>query len=351
MPIQKVRSRLSLPIFYTCIMLLSGCALLDAANGASDQNGNANTPDAQDTPDAHDGPDGNTEPEILNSAYSLSAGQAHTCAVRKSDSYFECWGEEGTEKRLGDPSNAYTSVEAGDWHTCALSKVGSTVECWGDVEAQPPVPSDAFKSISSGASDTCGITAGDGKIKCWGWNPTRGQLLPPDGSNFKAISVGQNHGCAIDADDKIQCWGYLHELVSSKIQTAIDAEAGPNTYRAVSVGANSTCAIALETSQVRCWTSLASPIPNPSPDIEFSAISSYDLRTCGVTNDAAIICWGATLLNQDPTEAQPKDDGAFDAIAIGANHTCAVEVTGDASKVVCWGQPGFEPTWTVPEDL
>jgi alpha-tubulin suppressor-like RCC1 family protein len=180
--------------------------------------------------------------------FAVSAGDAHSCAVRTNGTV-ACWGS-GKQGRLGNgDSQTYTfslnpvdvvglagtvaSVGAGGDRTCALMRSGS-VKCWGRVrpgrpltEAQPneiaatamDVPGLAGVSgLAVGKSHSCALLA-NGTVKCWGWNE-KGQLgngatsdsegpvdvvgLPP---GVLAISAGESHTCAAMDNGGAYCWG------------------------------------------------------------------------------------------------------------------------------------------------
>ena len=80
----------------------------------------------------------------------------YTCAIRESEGAIECWGltgyfasyeETGWETQLIDdgrtdaPEGSYTAVSAGFAHTCAIRASDGAIECWGDNDdgqATPP---------------------------------------------------------------------------------------------------------------------------------------------------------------------------------------------------------------------
>jgi len=129
-------------------------------------------------------------------ASTISAGGAHTCAIRQSGQAV-CWGynEFG---QLGNGANINRNVpvnvtglgdaraiSAGDLYTCAIRKSGRAV-CWGSNvygelgngtsgdRAFSNVPVNVTglgdaKEISAGGGHTCAIRQ-SGQAVCWGWN-------------------------------------------------------------------------------------------------------------------------------------------------------------------------------------
>jgi len=121
----------------------------------------------------------------------VSAGNLHTCAMKKDGRLF-CWGynsigQLGNNDYLSSliPVQEYTAatdwaqVSAGNLHTCAVKKDGRLF-CWGwnlygsgSVPAQVTAATD-WAHVSAGNSHTCAVKQ-DGRLFCWG-NGDTGQL-------------------------------------------------------------------------------------------------------------------------------------------------------------------------------
>lgn len=193
-------------------------------------------------------------PEAGRPWMSVTAGEAHTCAIGETASgpRAYCWGD-ASNGRLGNDQasgvettptmaegalrNANThTISAGAAHTCATASVSNTRRsyCWGvgasgrlgtgnDQNFQIPdrvEGNDKFETITAGKEHSCGIME-NGEAYCWGEN-IRGQLgidseentalspteiAMPFGLGLKAISAGSEHTCGIGTNDRLYCWG------------------------------------------------------------------------------------------------------------------------------------------------
>ena len=76
-----------------------------------------------------------------------------------------------------------------------------------EAEAVPP-PVKEYKAISSGANHVCAL-ATDGSIMCWG-DDSQGQVSKrPASGVFTTIDSGDNHTCALRNDGAVICWGSI----------------------------------------------------------------------------------------------------------------------------------------------
>src|SRR5690606_31331380 len=118
-------------------------------------------------------------------------------------------------------------------HSCVVDATNRGW-CWGRnyygqlgnndlTDTDSPVPVEVYGlsdlvQVSAGLSHSCGVRAG-GALACWGSN-SYGALGRADApaysivplqvttlSTIVAVSVGDNHACALRADDTVFCWG------------------------------------------------------------------------------------------------------------------------------------------------
>jgi alpha-tubulin suppressor-like RCC1 family protein len=169
---------------------------------------------------------------------------------------------------------------------CALVS-GGTVSCWGSAEAgqvgpgaQQLTPTQVpglagVTAISAGDFSACALLTA-GTVDCWGYdydgevgngqsglvNVSPTPVVGLAGLKVKAVSVGQEHACALISDGTVWCWG--------------DNYAGELGNGTVSVGANQ---------------DILSPV-NVVGLNDAIQISAGDDFTCALESNGAVVCWG-----------------------------------------------------------
>ena len=167
----------------------------------------------------------------------VAVGATHVCAI-KSDQGILCWGETTFFDREGDGvpddidglgnhttttppagEHKYVDISAGAAHTCAIRDDGRAV-CWGyHADGRNQVPGYAsspqgfsgqgFADIATGGPNNCAIRSSDGSLACW--NTEKPQYWPNSEilamTGFQSLGAGVSHMCAIDSGDGLVCWG------------------------------------------------------------------------------------------------------------------------------------------------
>ncbi|RYZ40035.1 MAG: hypothetical protein EOO72_08795, partial [Myxococcaceae bacterium] len=327
-----------------------------------------------------------------------------------------------------------TAVAAGFWHTCALLE-GGKARCWGENiygtlgtgdnvshGAKPGEMGDALpfvdlgtgatiKALSAGREFTCALLDG-GKVKCWGNNEmgqlgqgdtvTRGSKPGEMGDALPAVDLGAGavavaissqsfHTCALLADGRVKCWGWvLNTQTPSDALSVLGDEPGEmgdallpvdlgTDAEASAIGASymGACAV-LDGGALKCWgvndeeqqgscgADLSDPGIGDEPDemgdalspvalgagASVVSLSSFLSHTCAVLEGGAVKCWGFNNLGSLGIESAgnrvgcPLDEMGdnLPAVALGngeqvrelavGTSTCALLVSG---KVKCWG--------------
>lgn len=277
----------------------------------------------------------------------FALGARHTCA-RAPSGMVSCWGDDaGGALGQGEPEEASAregvakvldlrdavDLAAGDAFSCAVRKTGEVV-CWGnnelgqlgdasgvDARARPmPVAKiDDAVAIAAGPEQACAVRK-TGDVECWG-NNERGQLGRPAGApqvrpapvpkldDAVDVSIGFAHGCAVRRTGEVYCWG-------DDSEGQLGDGAGERGGRVAGLG-------------------------------DATAIVSGRAHTCALRRAGAIACWGANNLGQlgnsagaaelkTPAEYPVMVTKVSDAseVAVGPDHGCARLRTG---KAVCWG--------------
>ncbi len=208
-----------------------------------------------------------------------------------------------------------------------------------------------FRSITAGDNHTCAILD-DGTVKCWGGN-SRGQLglgdtanrgdgagemgdnLPAvnlgTGRTATAITAGDTHTCALLDNGTVKCWGdngYGQLGHGDTANRGDDAGEMGDNLPAVNLGTGRTA----------------------------TAITAGSSHTCALLDNGTVKCWGDNGDGQlGLGDTADRGDGAGEmgdnlpavdlgtgrtatAITAGDDHTCALL---DNGTVKCWGDNAY----------
>jgi alpha-tubulin suppressor-like RCC1 family protein len=198
--------------------------------------------------------------------------------------------------------------------------------------------------------------------------------VPPGNRCVNGLALAGKHACALRSDGAVLCWGengfgQLGDGTTTSRPTPTLVVGLPKKATAVAVGEDHSCVI-LEDQGVWCWgdnskgnlglgdttpaTSLA-PVPvltragtGPSTAFKATALSAGGGRTCAISPDAFIYCWGENKAGthggqcgQDPAlfddvKYATKVEGLESVRQLGAGDefTCGVR---DDNSVWCFG--------------
>lgn len=196
---------------------------------------------------------------------------------------------------------------------------------------RPFAPGPGQGSTSSGwaqASGSCGITR-DERPYCWGWD-AEARVMPPaplgDGLRLRFVTGTLYQGCGLARDGAAHCWG-LELLGANRVPTAEGCGGA--------------------------WQRPCALFPTAvSASLRFRSLSvggEYGERACGLTGAGEAYCWGKVDHGQGGAEpadtvclphgcyaAPSRIEGpvAFQAIAAGGGHSCALDGEG---QTYCWG--------------
>lgn len=331
-------------------------------------------------------------------AVAISAGDAHTCAIR-NDGTLWCWGEArllGIGRRESDASPVPAQVTAlgmevdaitcGASHSCALRNDG-VLWCWGINDrgqigngvasraiVVEPAPVSALGSGVSraavGGGHTCAVA--NGNLYCWGWN-VAGELgigaddlgghpvpeLVPSIDDAAEPALGEAHSCVRRSGGAVSCWG------ADGVGQLGQGTAGPLVASPKPVAGLAGVAFELEVGDdhgcariagsLRCWGAnaygeLGAGFVEPGQigDVDTFNNDVLDVslggaHSCAVLTSNKVYCWGANDRGQLGMEGSelPSEPiqiealaGQVESLALGGRHSCAL--TRDA-HVLCWG--------------
>ncbi len=302
---------------------------------------------------------------------------AHATCARMSDGGVRCWGRNDKGEHGADPAtiDAATPVavpgvagatalwaggnpgDAGDLF-CAQDK-GGKVTCWGyhpikpagagKRSSKPEVIASlaGIKSLSLG-SGTYYALRGDSSLEAWGsgvfnsMGDGNSERRRPLGKlahtpKAKAVTAGQNHGCALLDDGSVSCWGYSRH---KKAPSPIPGLAKATAIAAMAAGSD-TCAV-LADKTVSCWGDYKfepKPAEGLSGVVQIVARNSF----CARTDKGEVYCWGRNYggevgngQTRKAVHKPHKVPGITGAVDIGAGVNTSCAVLGDGS-VKCWG--------------
>ncbi|MEP7049439.1 MAG: discoidin domain-containing protein [Pseudomonadota bacterium] len=211
-------------------------------------------------------------------------------------------------------------------------------------------------------SYTAGATTGTDTLTVTDSQGHTGTITVNAGITPTQISPGPNYfGCARTSNSTARCWGYNAngELGNGTISTYSATPvtvSGLSTVTAVTTGENHACAL-LANNTVRCWgdnslgqlgngtlTDSSTPVTVTGIS-DATAISAGMVHTCALRSGGTVVCWGYNASAQIGNATAPYWPNAttpaavtglssVSAISSGGFHTCALSSGGGVS---CWG--------------
>jgi hypothetical protein len=166
---------------------------------------------------------------------------------------------------------------------CGLAEADSTAWCWDRrslvASQRSSIP---FAKVSGDGGRGCGLTA-TGVAWCWGYGPSEPALLA-GGHTFRDISVGSWSSCAIKPPTELYCWD---------ASDATPHYMGINASQVALGGSGSLVNTSLGASELSFW-SLEPPVYNlhAAFPLPVTQVSDQDDTGCVVAYDAAVYCLG-----------------------------------------------------------
>ena len=214
-------------------------------------------------------------------------------------------------------------------HKCGILTNGQP-HCWGAERGDwLDLPDDVqYKSVSAGYDHTCAVRADNGAIDCAG-HSTYGVLDAP-GGHFRTIDANGHRGrglkfntghvCAVRLSGQISCWGR---------NDYGQADAPQGRYVAVDVGGTHSCGVRAVGGRIDCWGDAHSG-KLWVPDGRYKSVSAGYGHSCALRLDHSVVCWGRNDYGQVDAPA-----GSFTSVSAGRENSCAIRLPG--LGIECWG--------------
>ena len=290
----------------------------------------------------------------------ISAGSANTCAVR-SDQTAWCWGA----NRYGQLGTPRLSGDA----ACGIGG-SDQIDCFGPDQASPQQvvtsSGDRLLLVTIDTADRAGCGLDEGSVAwCWGWTQpgvdSDAARLEGQEYHFDQIATDGAHGCGVEPDHRLRCWGSsaFGELgngtaaapnyLLARVGTATD-------WAVVSPGTRFTCGLRSPGS-AWCWgvndrgqLGMGNLSPRVAPARvgdagNWGTVESGGSHVCGIRSPGSLWCWGEdhdgqlgigkTSYRKSPTRL--GTGSSWVQVSSGDRHSCAVTVDGTAW---CWGSNG-----------
>lgn len=252
-------------------------------------------------------------------------------------------GDGSLDTSAATPDDSTSPVDSGDTTGGGDSTGGDTDET-GDTGSPPvdlpdcaweggedgpqPCADCRFIAIEATADGVCGVTL-DGDIACWGHYSDR----PTDGPYVAIFGGGGNSTCALRSDGRACCW-------PSNLSASADLAApGDVAFTNLAPGGYHGCGVDTD-GEVHCWGGDDYDQASP-PAGSFLALSAGSLHTCGIRSDHTLACWGVNAENDaweegmnDHGQVDDVPSGTVDVLAAGSMGNCAIDSSGALS---CWG--------------
>jgi hypothetical protein len=226
-----------------------------------------------------------------------------------------------TKTDLSHDTSPDLLLSAGNMHSCFLNS--SRLVCWGEKDlGNCDPPEDQFRAVSSGSWHTCAINV-VGLVKCFGSGYALHTLPPTE--PVLTISSGFATTCGVvRKNSTLVCWG--HDVDH--------AQTPKGRFSAVSVGTRSACALREADGSIVCWGADEFGQVSKRPSGSFSALSCGGGHCCALAVDGRAVCWGGSD-NYARGRVVPQLRSRVMQVSAGEDHACVLSEVGE---VTCWGK-------------
>lgn len=341
------------------------------------------------------------DPIVIAADYMNSAGI-------KTDGTLWCWGSNGYGGIGNNSTQKYSSpiqtvaggttwqqVSVGYGHTSAI-KTDGTLWIWGrnlygqlgnnntnpiSSPIQTVTGGTNWKQVSASGNFTAAVKQ-DGTLWLWGNNilGILGDNTSTDksspiqtvtgGSNWKQVSGGYQHCCAIKTDGTLWGWGYnatgqLANYAGSQISSPVQTVTGGTNWKQVACGYQHTCAVKTDGS-LWCWgfnaygqlgdntiVNRSSPVQTVVGGNNWKLVSAGGSTTAAIKTDGSLWVWGRnisgnigdnTTLHRSSPVQTANAGTAWRKVDVGSFRTIALNYLDFPAGTIPNPPPGPTPT-------
>ena len=268
-------------------------------------------------------------PETAPGRYiDVSDGWGHTCGLTEGGA-IACWGW-NNRGQTDVPEGRYRSVSAGFATTCALTDQ-STLVCWGaDEHLSGRLGTGPFKDVAMGYRELCALNAHGEAVCAEGYNEFGLESTPA--GRFESISLGvSGHACALNEMGAVACWGN---------DRYGQADVPPAEYQDVDAALSGFVCGATATGKVQCWGD-EQPRDRVWRSDDYVQISSGGAHACALRKDGEAECRGSFLIRKGAVDygSVNPPPARLSQISSSRFRSCGVTFEGN---ILCWGDTEYE---------
>jgi hypothetical protein len=271
----------------------------------------------------------------------IGLGYYHACHILESRKV-KCFGTDDPRNRPPADVAGSTSTQIFCAHNgcCALLPPTSAkrLSCWSHKATfYPPATGVDPVHFGIGYDHGCAINK-DQSVRCWGQG--RGpQVTAPPGMKARSLAVASFYNCAVLLDDSVQCWGIKAPAPPEGLKAKLVAAIYHGNLRAdmddLTTGTSHACAIRLDDT-LTCWGDNiegTTDVPADLGKVKDVAVATYN--TCALRLSGEPVCWGTKKYNSSPDRYHPQPPGLrLKGIRSKLATYCGLKMD---NSIACWG--------------
>lgn len=208
--------------------------------------------------------------------------------------------------------------------------------------------------LAAEGTSTC-AAHGSSKITCWGERTFGSEeaTTVEAGGPVEEIDYEDGRLCALHSGGSLTCWGYpFNNADTEKVgeEAWIPKRLKGEAFDELAMGARHVCAVRAESREVVCAGMGRVPGVGEGrrdvdqaapPEDRFRRLAAAGLRTCGVTAERTLVCWGRRFPGTSGGESGAWSfEGSYVSVAAGPKTVCGVTVRGEVRCRGLGADPG-----------